>query len=140
MCGVPVHSAELYLHRLIRKGFKVAICEQLEDPAEARKRGGKSAGAPRRGPDRHPRHADRGRPARGPAQQLPGGAWRAAGGGSGLAWVDISTGAFADRGVRAATAWPALLARLEPGELLAPERLLGDPALRPTSASEGRAA
>ena len=36
MCGVPVHSAELYLHRLIRKGFKVAICEQLEDPAEAR--------------------------------------------------------------------------------------------------------
>ena len=41
MCGVPVHSAELYLHRLIRKGFKVAICEQLEDPAEARKRPGK---------------------------------------------------------------------------------------------------
>ena len=41
MCGVPVHSAELYLHRLIRKGFKVAICEQLEDPAEARRRGGK---------------------------------------------------------------------------------------------------
>ena len=42
MCGVPVHSAELYLHRLIRKGFKVAICEQLEDPAEAQRRGGKT--------------------------------------------------------------------------------------------------
>jgi DNA mismatch repair protein MutS len=42
MCGVPVHSAESYLERLIRKGFKVAICEQTEDPAAARKRGGKS--------------------------------------------------------------------------------------------------
>ena len=37
MCGVPVHSHEIYLSRLIRKGFKVAICEQMEDPAEARK-------------------------------------------------------------------------------------------------------
>lgn len=42
MCGVPVHSAEGYLLALIRKGFRVAICEQLEDPAEARKRGAKS--------------------------------------------------------------------------------------------------
>jgi len=42
MCGVPVHSHENYLSRLIRKGFKVAVCEQLEDPAEAKKRGSKS--------------------------------------------------------------------------------------------------
>ena len=42
MCGVPVHAADSYLARLIRKGFKVAVCEQVEDPAEARKRGGKS--------------------------------------------------------------------------------------------------
>ena len=42
MCGVPVHSAEGYLLTLIRKGFRVAVCEQLEDPAEARKRGSKS--------------------------------------------------------------------------------------------------
>ncbi len=42
MCGVPFHSYEGYLARLIRKGFKVAVCEQSEDPAEARKRGGKS--------------------------------------------------------------------------------------------------
>ena len=42
MCGVPVHSAEGYLLTLIRKGFRVAIAEQLEDPAEARKRGSKS--------------------------------------------------------------------------------------------------
>lgn len=42
MCGVPVHAAEGYLLNLIRKGFRVAIAEQLEDPAEAKKRGGKS--------------------------------------------------------------------------------------------------
>jgi DNA mismatch repair protein MutS len=42
MCGVPVHSAEGYLLTLIRKGFRVAVCEQLEDPAEAKKRGSKA--------------------------------------------------------------------------------------------------
>jgi DNA mismatch repair protein MutS len=42
MAGVPVHAAEAYLAKLIRAGFKVAVCEQMEDPAEARKRGGKS--------------------------------------------------------------------------------------------------
>lgn len=42
MCGVPVHRADEYLQRLIRKGFRVAVCEQLEDPAEARKRGSKA--------------------------------------------------------------------------------------------------
>ncbi|MFV0336336.1 MAG: DNA mismatch repair protein MutS [Tropicimonas sp.] len=42
MCGVPVHSAEGYLLTLIRKGFRVAVCDQMEDPAEARKRGAKA--------------------------------------------------------------------------------------------------
>src|ERR1700692_4723852 len=42
MCGVPVHAAEAYLEKLIRKGFRVAVCEQIEDPAEAKKRGHKS--------------------------------------------------------------------------------------------------
>ena len=42
MCGVPVHAAESYLLALIRKGFRVAIAEQMEDPAEAKKRGSKS--------------------------------------------------------------------------------------------------
>jgi DNA mismatch repair protein MutS len=42
MCGVPVHAAEGYLLTLIRKGFRVAVCEQVEDPAQARKRGPKS--------------------------------------------------------------------------------------------------
>lgn len=42
MCGVPVHAAEGYLLTLIRKGFRVAIAEQMEDPAEAKKRGSKA--------------------------------------------------------------------------------------------------
>ena len=42
MCGVPFHAAENYLLTLIRKGFRVAVCEQLETPAEAKKRGGKT--------------------------------------------------------------------------------------------------
>ena len=42
MCGVPVHSADQYLQRLIRAGHRVAICEQMEDPQEAKKRGSKS--------------------------------------------------------------------------------------------------
>ena len=42
MCGVPYHAAEGYLLTLIRKGFRVAIAEQMEDPSEAKKRGYKS--------------------------------------------------------------------------------------------------
>lgn len=42
MCGVPVHSSEEYLHKLIELDYRVAICEQSEDPAQAKKRGAKS--------------------------------------------------------------------------------------------------
>ena len=42
MAGVPHHAADSYLSRLIRLGFRVAVCEQLEDPAEAKKRGSKA--------------------------------------------------------------------------------------------------
>ena len=42
MCGVPVHAAEGYLLTLIRKGYRVGVCEQLESPAEAKKRGYKA--------------------------------------------------------------------------------------------------
>src|SRR5881227_1514781 len=42
MCGVPVVRADEYLHRLIAAGYRVAVCEQTEDPAEAKKRGAKS--------------------------------------------------------------------------------------------------
>jgi DNA mismatch repair protein MutS len=42
MCGVPVERSDDYLHKLIALGHRVAVCEQVEDPAEAKKRGGKS--------------------------------------------------------------------------------------------------
>ena len=42
MCGVPFHAYETYLAKLIKAGFKVAICEQMENPAEAKKRGSKA--------------------------------------------------------------------------------------------------
>src|ERR671936_1367870 len=42
MCGVPVHRADEYLQRLIKAGYRVAVCEQLEDPTAARKRGSKA--------------------------------------------------------------------------------------------------
>src|SRR6188508_1755002 len=42
MCGVPIHAAESYLARLIKAGHRVAIAEQTESPAEARKRGSKT--------------------------------------------------------------------------------------------------
>ncbi|MCZ2328015.1 DNA mismatch repair protein MutS [Bartonella sp. F02] len=42
MCGVPVHAADDYLQKLIACGYRVAVCEQIEDPAEAKKRGSKS--------------------------------------------------------------------------------------------------
>src|SRR4029079_11644667 len=42
MCGVPIHRADEYLHRLIKAGHRVAVAEQLEDPAEARQRGAKA--------------------------------------------------------------------------------------------------
>src|SRR5213592_2486781 len=42
MCGVPIHRADEYLNRLIALGHRVAVCEQIEDPAEAKKRGPKS--------------------------------------------------------------------------------------------------
>ena len=61
MCGVPVHAAEAYLARLIRAGHRVAIAEQIESPAEARKaRGVEGAGRPRHRPAGHAGHADRG--------------------------------------------------------------------------------
>jgi len=42
MAGVPAHAVEPYVAKLIRQGFRVAMCDQVEDPAEARKRGSKA--------------------------------------------------------------------------------------------------
>lgn len=119
MAGVPWHQAENYLAKLIRAGFKVAVCEQLEDPAEAKKRGGKSIVA------------------RGVVRVVTPGTLteeglldaRAAnrlaaivfdGDGSAIAWADVSTGAFETRAIEPADAEEEIAA-LAPAELLAVE-------------------
>lgn len=125
MCGVPVHSHESYLERLISSGFKVAVCEQTEDPAEAKKRGSKSV--VRRGVVR---------------VVTPGtltedtlldarahnylAALAEAGGKLGLAWMEISTGEFLTQPVTGGVL-AAALARVDPGELLASDQLAQKP-------------
>src|ERR1700724_431912 len=127
MCGVPAQTAEAYLARLIRARFKVAICDQIEDPAEARRRGNKgpvkravvrvvTAGTlTEEGLLDARRH-----------NYLAGIA--EAGGEIGIAWLDLSTGDFA-LAPTSESALAADLARLMPGELLLPERMLTRPAL-----------
>ena len=134
MCGVPIERADEYLHRLIALGHRVAVCEQLEDPAEAKKRGNKSvvrrdvvrlvtpgtltedllldarrnnylvALARSRASSNEDRFA--------------------------LSWIDISTGEFrvaeCDRGALAAE-----IARIEPGEIIVSDALYADAELRP---------
>jgi DNA mismatch repair protein MutS len=119
MCGVPVHAADGYLLSLIRKGFRVAVCEQMEDPAEAKKRGSKSV-------------------VRREVVRLvtPGtlteetllearrhnylAAFADVRGLAALAWVDISTGAFHVMEIPPARLSPEL-ARLAPSEVLLSE-------------------
>jgi DNA mismatch repair protein MutS len=135
MCGVPVHRADEYLHRLIAAGHRVAVCEQIEDPAEARRRGGKSV-------------------VRRDVVRLvtPGtlteetlldpnrnnyllAIARARGSGDGesrfaLAWIDISTGEFR----LAECSRPTLaaeVARLDPSEIIVSDALYGDAELAP---------
>jgi DNA mismatch repair protein MutS len=125
MCGVPVHSHDGYLARLIRKGFKVAVCEQLEDPAEAKKRGSKAV--VKRDVVRlitpGTLTEDALLDARSHNYLAAVAEVKADGPGRlGLAWLDVSTGAFAVQSVGAG-ALAAALARLSPGELLVPDRL-----------------
>jgi DNA mismatch repair protein MutS len=122
MCGVPVHAAEAYLSRLIRRGFRVAVCEQMEDP---KSRAGKA-------------------PIRREVVRLitPGTLTEEAllnaarpnfllalvptPGRIGAAWLDVSTGLFETQSVTAA-GLAALLGRLDPAEILAPAAVpLGD--------------
>ena len=134
MCGVPIERSDEYLHRLIAQGHRVAVCEQLEDPAEARKRGAKSvvhrdvvrlvtsgtltedslldarrnnfllAIARSRTSATEDRYA--------------------------LAWIDISTSEFnvaeCDR-----IALAAAIARIEPGEIIVADAVFSDPELSP---------
>jgi DNA mismatch repair protein MutS len=129
MCGVPVHARDAYLARLIRRGFRVALAEQMEDP---RKRSGKGplkrevvriitpgtlteealldATSPNlllaltEATSPPPRHQGGGRQA--PLPML------------GAAWLDISTGQFETASLARADL-PALLGRLDPAEILA---------------------
>ncbi|MFN3348406.1 MAG: DNA mismatch repair protein MutS, partial [Pseudorhodoplanes sp.] len=136
MCGVPVERSDEYLHKLIALGHRVAVCEQLEDPAEAKKRGAKSV--VQRGVvrlvtpgtltedtlldarrnnyllalarARTSSTEDRGRFA--------------------LAWIDISTGEF-----RVTECEPgqlaAEIARIEPGEIIVSDALYADAEVAP---------
>ena len=125
MCGVPVHAAESYLSRLIRKGIRVAVCEQTEDPAEAKKRGAKSV--VRREVVRVVTPGTITEDALLDARRHNYlAAVAEAGGALGLAWLDVSTGAFFSQPVEQSSL-AAALARIEPGELLLPERLSGQP-------------
>ena len=127
MCGVPVRSAEGYLQRLIRKGFKVAVCEQVEDPAEARKRGPKTV--VRRAVVRLVTPGTLSEEALLDARAANYlAALAQAEGSMALAWAEMSTGEFVVMGATEASL-PAVLARLEPGEILVPEPLLQTPAL-----------
>ena len=134
MCGVPIHAADQYLQRLIAGGFRVAICEQVEDPAEAKKRGSKSVVrreivrlvtpgtltedsllAPGRNNFLAALSRLRGTGAEGEDA-------------FGLAWIDISTGEFRlapSRGARLA----ADIARIDPSELIVPDSLLAEASL-----------
>jgi DNA mismatch repair protein MutS len=133
MCGVPVHRADEYLHRLIAAGHRVAVCEQLEDPAEAKKRGGKSVVkrnvvrlvTPGTLTEDTLLDARRNNYLLAIARARGAEDNRFA-----LAWIDISTGEFriaeCDR-----TALAAEIARLEPGEIIVSDALYGDAELAP---------
>jgi len=131
LCGVPVVRADEYLHRLIALGHRVAVCEQLEDPAEARKRGAKSV--VRRDVIRLVTPGtlteDTLLDARRNNYLLAVARARLSSAGNearfALAWIDISTGEFrvaeCERGSLSAE-----IARLEPGEIIVSDALFSE--------------
>jgi DNA mismatch repair protein MutS len=133
MCGVPVERADEYLHKLIARGFRVAVCEQLEDPAEAKKRGGKvlvrrdvvrlvTSGTLTEDSLLDAKRNNylvavvRARASLGDRNRF------------GLAFLDVSTGEFR---VTECDNLAAELARLEPGEIIVSDALYGEPELAP---------
>ena len=136
MCGVPVERSEEYLHRLIALGHRVAVCEQMEDPAEARKRGNKSVVrrdvvrlvTPGTLTEDTLLDARRNNYLLAIARARPSSAGEDSR--FALAWIDISTGEFriteCDRAGLAAE-----IARLEPGEVIVSDALYADAELAP---------
>jgi DNA mismatch repair protein MutS len=135
MCGVPVERAEDYLHRLIAFGHRVAVCEQMEDPAAARARGNKSV--VRRDVVRLVTPGtlteDNLLDARANNYLLAIARVRGSVGSDriGLAWVDISTSEFIVMECPAAEL-AATLARINPNEVIVTDALYGDSELGPT--------
>lgn len=128
MCGIPAHNYETYLARLIQKGHKVAICEQVEDPQTAKKRGAK-------GPLKRevvrvvtpgtlteenllPSKQNNFLLAISPITKA----------GIGVAVIDLSTGTFFIESTDLKHL-PAALARLNPAEIVIPDKLLQEPSL-----------
>lgn len=132
MCGVPVHAAEDYLQRLIALGHRIAVCEQTEDPAEAKKRGSKAV--VRREVIRlvtpgtiteekllepsQSSHLCAVSRVRESEEDV-----------FGVSWVDISTGQFRVQSV-SQRGLGATLARIEPDELVISEKLYHEPGIR----------
>jgi DNA mismatch repair protein MutS len=129
MCGVPVHAADAYLEKLIRKGFRVAVCEQVEDPAEARKRGSKAV--VKREVIRlvTPGTLTEDSLLEARASNTLAALGRS-GGALALANADMSTGAFSVCAIEAGDLGTEI-ARIAPSELLAPDSLLSDEAIAP---------
>lgn len=133
MCGVPFHAYESYLAKLIRQGYKVAICEQVEDPKEAKKRGYKAVVK-----REVIRLVTAGTLTEEPLLESKrnnfllciaklNDAW-------GLSWLDISTGDFylQEVGIRAkdeAVALSGILSRLGPVETVVSDTFLQNPAV-----------
>jgi DNA mismatch repair protein MutS len=136
MCGVPIERSDEYLHRLIARGHRVAVCEQTEDPAEAKKRGPKSV--VRRDVVRLVTPGtlteDTLLEARENNYLMAIARARASAGEEesrfAISWIDISTGEFriaqCDR-----IGLSAEIARLEPGEIIVSDALYGDAELAP---------
>src|SRR5205085_102859 len=134
MCGVPVERSDDYLHRLIAQGHRVAVCEQMEDPAAARARGNKSV--VRRDVVRLVTPGtlteDTLLDARANNYLLALARARASSGGDriGLAWIDISTSEFIV--TECATSELAVtLSRISPNEVIVTDALYGDADLGP---------
>ncbi len=139
MCGVPVHAADDYLQKLIGLGYRVAVCEQVEDPAEARKRGAKSV--VKRDVVRLVTPGtitEEKLLAPGEANYLMTLArLKGEKNGLALAWIDISTGSFRVSPTEASRLVPDVL-RIDPRELIVSDGLFHDPELRPAFDLLGR--